>query len=97
MKKVSLKTIFSALLIILILLLTDTLALAQGGASIYLEQVDSTNEILTIDVMVADVTDLYGAEFRLKYDPAVLAVQDLNPEQNGIQIETGTFLPADQG
>jgi hypothetical protein len=97
MKKVSLKTIFSALLIILILLLTDTLALAQGGTSIYLEQVDSTNETLTINVMVADVTDLYGAEFRLKYDPTVLAVQDLNPEQNGIQIETGTFLPADQG
>jgi flagellar basal body-associated protein FliL len=97
MKKVSLKTIFSALLIILIMLLMDTLVLAQGGANVYLEQVDSTNETLTINVMAANVTDLYGAEFRLKYDPAVFAVQDLNPEQTGIQIETGTLLPADQG
>ncbi|MFC1975396.1 cohesin domain-containing protein [Chloroflexota bacterium] len=97
MKKVSLKTIISTLLIILILLLTDSLALAQDGANVYLEQVDSTNETLTVDVMVENVSDLYGAEFRLKYDPTVLVVQDLNPEQNGVQIETGTLLSADQG
>jgi hypothetical protein len=47
--------------------------------------------------MIENVTNLYGAEFRLKYDPAVLVVQDLNPEQNGVQIEIGTLLSADQG
>ncbi|MBN1991640.1 MAG: hypothetical protein JW953_02980 [Anaerolineae bacterium] len=97
MKKLSLKSTFSVLIILALLLTFSSLAFAQGGVRVYLEPVESTNDTLTVDVVLENVTDLYGAEFRVKYDPAVLAVQDLNAEQEGIQIETGTLLPADQG
>jgi hypothetical protein len=43
------------------------------------------------------VTDLYGAEFRLTYDPQVLSAQDLKADQDGVQVEVGTLLPSDQG
>jgi hypothetical protein len=96
MKSLSTKTI-SFLLMLLALFSTSSLAFAQGGAQVYLQPVDTTEGTLTVDVIAENVTDLYGAEFRLKYDPAVLSVQDLDAGQDGIQIETGTLLPADQG
>jgi hypothetical protein len=96
MKSLSIKTTFF-LLMILTLFLTSSLVFAQGEAQVYLQPIDSTGGILTVDVIAENVTDLYGAEFHLKYDPAVLSVQDLDTGQNGVQIETGTLLPADQG
>ncbi len=72
-------------------------ALAQDGASVYLQPVDSSETALTVDVIAENVTELYGAEFRLKFDPALLAAQDANPNQDGLQIEAGTLLPADKG
>ena len=44
-----------------------------------------------------NVTDMYGAEFQLKYDPAMLAVQDAEPEKDGLQIAPGTLLPPNKG
>jgi hypothetical protein len=76
---------------------TTSLALAQGGTRVYLQPVEGPEGGLTVEVMAENVTDLYGAEFRLKYDPAVLAVQDDQPDQEGIQVAAGTLLPADQG
>jgi hypothetical protein len=96
MGKNFLKVTFSGLMI-LVLLMTVSLAYAQGGARVYLQPVDSAEGTLTVDVIVENVSELYGAEFRLRYDPAVLSVQDLNANQSGIQIESGTLLPADQG
>jgi hypothetical protein len=96
MKSFSIKTTFF-LLILLALFLTSSLAFAQEGAQVYLQSVDTTEGTLTVDVIAENVADLYGAEFQLKYDPAVLAVQDLDAGQDGVQIETGTLLPADQG
>lgn len=96
MKILSIKTTFF-LLMLLALFLISSLAFAQGGAQVYVQSVDTTEGTLTVDVIAENVTDLYGAEFQLKYDPAVLSVQDLDAGQDGIQIETGTLLPADQG
>ena len=96
MKSLSIKTTFF-LLMLLTLFLTSSLAFAQGSAQVYLQPADTTAGVLTVDVIAENVTDLYGAEFHLKYDPAVLSVQDLDAGQNGVQIETGTLLPADQG
>jgi len=93
----SIKSITSLLLTLALLLTLTSLALAQGGARVYLQPVESTDKTLTVEVMLENVNDLYGAEFQLAYDPAVLAVADLNTQQDGIQIETGTFLPADKG
>jgi hypothetical protein len=75
----------------------SSLALAQGGARLYLQQVEAANGILTVDVVAENVTDLYGLEVHLKYDPAVLAAQDAKADQDGIQIEAGNFLPVNQG
>jgi hypothetical protein len=89
------KMTFSALFIPA-LLLTLSLASAQPESRIYLQLVDTVDSALTVDVVVDNVTDLYGAEFRLKYDPAVLSPQDLKAEQDGIQIDTGSLLSTDQ-
>lgn len=79
------------------LFIAAPLALAQNEARVYLQPVSNENGVMTVDVITENVTDMYGAEFRLKYDPAMVAVRDVNAEQEGIQIEAGTLLPADQG
>lgn len=82
---------------ILILVISSSLAFAQGGTRVSLQPIEESNETLVVDVFVENVTDLYGAEFRLSYDPAVLAVQDMKPEQDGVQIEARSLLPQDKG
>lgn len=91
------KHIIPVLTGLVILFLTVPPALAQEGAQVYLQPVASEGDTLTFEVIAENVTEMYGAEFRLTYDPAVLAVQDTNPDQEGIQIEPGTLLPADKG
>src|SRR5262245_43854470 len=86
-----------ACLSIILLALLPSLALAQSGTRLYLQQVESADDVLTVDVMAENVTDLYGLEVHLKYDPAVLAVQDAKADQEGVQIEAGTLLPVNQG
>ncbi len=79
------------------LFITASVAFAQGEANVYLQQRDFAEGTFTIDVIADNVTDLYGAEFQLKYDPAMLSVQDAKPDQEGIQIEGGPLLPAGKG
>jgi hypothetical protein len=40
--------------------------------------------------ITSDVTDLYGAQLELSFDPAVLQVLDDNPGEPGIQITPGS-------
>jgi flagellar basal body-associated protein FliL len=96
-KNFTVKLTASFLIVILLLTVTTALALAQSGARVYLNTVEAVDNTLVVDVMAENVTDLYGAEFRVKYDPAVVAVQDVKPDQAGIQIETGELLPSNQG
>jgi hypothetical protein len=79
------------------LLVTAPLALAQSGTRVSLHQVESAEGVLTIEAYAENVTDLYGLELHLKYDPAVLEVQDSQADQTGVQIEPGTLLPVNQG
>jgi hypothetical protein len=73
-------------------------ASAWGETQVYLSRLDSAAPgTIVVDLMVEDVSNLYGAEFRLKYDPAVLAVLDSQPNQPGVQIEPGQLLPVNQG
>jgi hypothetical protein len=46
----------------------------------------------TVDIWVHDVTDLYGAGFLLQFDPEVVGVEDANPFEDGVQIESGSWL-----
>ncbi len=78
-------------------LLIFSVALAQEEARVYALPVSDAEGVLTVDVMAENVTDMYGAEFRLKYDPVMLSVQDFKTDQEGVQIEPGNMLPADQG
>jgi len=39
-----------------------------------------------IEIWVSDVTDLYGVDIRLQFDPALFEVVDANPGLSGVQI-----------
>jgi hypothetical protein len=45
----------------------------------------------TVDLAIDQVSELYGAQIQLRFDPEVLEVVDANLEQEGIQIEPGSF------
>lgn len=81
----------------LLLRLGASAAWADTGARVYLQPVPVESGLLAIDVIAENVTDLYGLELHLKYDPAVLEAQDVQPDQAGVQVEPGALLPVSQG
>jgi hypothetical protein len=48
-----------------------------------------------VNILVEDVTDLYGVEFQLTFDPTLVEVIDANLSKPGIQIQPGDFLSPD--
>lgn len=50
-----------------------------------------------VDVVVQDAVNLYAVDIKLDFDPAIVQVQDANPNKAGVQIEPGTFLDAGKG
>ncbi len=69
---------------------------ANGPTRLYLQNVPLQDEkLLVVNVELADVTDLYGAELQLRYDPAQLRVRDDNPRLEGVQIAPGPLLAFD--
>ena len=48
---------------------------------------------VTVDVVIEQASELFGAEVHLSFDPEVLEVVDADSTKEGIQIEPGT-LPA---
>jgi hypothetical protein len=71
---------------------------ADNGTRVYLQPVEKRESgLMTVDVMVENVTDLYGLELHLKYTPEVLEAQDVKADQDGVQVEPGTLLPVSQG
>lgn len=85
------------LTILLALLAVAPLALAQNGTRLVLNPIETVDGLVTVEVLAENVTDLYGLELHLKYDPAVLEVQDSQTDQPGVQIEAGSLLPVNQG
>jgi hypothetical protein len=49
----------------------------------------------TTDVLVENVTDLYGAAFEITFDPTLVEVVDANSVKPGVQIQPGGFLSPD--
>lgn len=72
-------------------------AASADGVKVYLQPVESAEGTLVADVMVENVTDLYGLEFQLSYDPSVFVARDADANKDGIQIQPGDFLPVEQG
>jgi len=49
-------------------------------------------ETVIVAMYVNNVTDLYGVDIRLSFDPAKLEVVDADPLHSGIQVTDGDFL-----
>jgi len=68
-----------------------TVAISPASTSVALGQTT------LVEVVVQNVTGLYGVDVRLSFDPTRLEVQDANPGVAGVQIEPGPFLDVSQG
>lgn len=100
MSRVFLRTTMKLAMLILALFvaLTPIMSVsAQGQARVYLQPVLLQDERrVLVNLMVADVVDLYGVDVQLRYDPSQLQVEDANPRLEGIQIAPGPLLAADE-
>lgn len=50
------------------------------------------NRTRTIAIRVEDVTDLYGVDIIVTFDPNVVSVVDADPLRAGVQVRQGLFL-----
>ncbi|MCQ3978826.1 MAG: hypothetical protein DPW09_35835, partial [Anaerolineae bacterium] len=53
------------------------------------------DRLLVVTVQLENVTNLYGAEIQLRYDPSQLKVRDEDPRLEGVQIAPGPLLAFD--
>jgi hypothetical protein len=90
-----LKTMTSLWLIAAIFF-SQWLVQAKGQTRLYLQNVPLQDEkLLVINLVLANVIDLYGAEIQLSYDPTQLQVRDDNSRLEGVQITPGPLLALD--
>jgi len=52
----------------------------------------AANEILVVNVNAADIANLFGVEFHLKFNPVFLEVVDADETTEGVQIAYGDFF-----
>lgn len=60
-------------------------------------QTIGTGDTAIVEIQVADVSDLFGADLTIRFDPAILQVIDANPLVPGVQVEPGAFLDISGG
>ncbi len=73
-------------------------ALAQSGAKVTLTPQKlalAPGDTGMLEIRIADVAQLAGAEVHLTYDPALLEIADADPEMEGVQINHGDLLSPD--
>lgn len=88
------KNIIYILTLCMLLSLTS-IATAQGGSAQVgvLEPAQvPLGASIQVPVSVDNVQDLYALDITLKFDPAVLQVEDADPSTPGIQLALGQFL-----
>ena len=56
-------------------------------------QTVAVGQVFTADVRVENISDLYGLETVIRFDPALLEVQDADAATAGVQVSRGAFLP----
>ena len=67
---------------------------SSAGATLYIEPASATTSFsgtTTVDIRIRDVTDLYGVQLYLSFDPDILEVEDAIPGGN-VNIVPGDFL-----
>lgn len=83
-----------------LLLVMPVVALAQGRTQVYILPPSGTlvtGQATTVDVIAEDVSNLYGAEVHLRFDPALVRLEDADPQQEGVQLTPGSLLDPGQG
>ncbi|NJN96738.1 MAG: hypothetical protein HC875_22800 [Anaerolineales bacterium] len=89
------KRILGLWLVLLPLLLPPP-ALAQEPIQLVLHSLPLQDDrLLVVTVQLENVTDLYGAEIQLRYDPSQLKARDEDPRLEGVQIAPGPLLAFD--
>ncbi len=86
-----------ALLLILVGLLGGP-ALAQGTTVVKIVPQTASVHVgdsVLVEVQVENVTNLYGVELVVAFDPNVLEVMDADAAKAGVQVESGSFLSPD--
>lgn len=84
-------------LVILLLILGPSLFVASAQGQVWVRVLPAAgnyqlgNEI-PVEVWIEDVTNLYGAEVRLAFDAARVAVIDANPSLPGVQVQPRSDL-----
>jgi LysM repeat protein len=48
-----------------------------------------------VQILIDNVTNLFGAEIRLQFDPNIVQIQDSDPDAEGVQIQPGNFPSPD--
>lgn len=82
-------------LALLLALVVPGTVLGQGGVRVYLVPADPilvTSQPVSVDVVAEGVRDLVGAEVHLRFDRAMLRMEDADPLQVGAQLAPGSLL-----
>lgn len=56
------------------------------------QQID-TGSTATLEIRIDEAADLFGAEIQVQFDAAILQVEDVDPDTQGVQIQPGN-IPA---
>ena len=82
--------VFSLSLLAALLIALMPTGAARGATSIVrpdpLNAEVAIGDTVVVNLYIQDVTNLYGADIRLQFDPMLLEVQDAAPTQPGVQI-----------
>jgi hypothetical protein len=95
-----LRNIRVALLLVILLFSLAVPAMAQEDAQVYIlppTEAPVAGQPVTVDVIAGDVTNLYGAEIHLNFDPSAVRLEDVDPQQDGVQLTPGSLLDPAQG
>jgi hypothetical protein len=67
---------------------------SSGNSQIgfFISPTSAPNTRIEVPVEIHNVQDLYALDVTIKFDPAILAVEDADPNQTGVQVALGKFL-----
>ncbi len=91
-------SIFAVVICLLLVVVSTGSVFAQGdtGATggIFGEYEVQPGATVEVPVEIRDVANLYAVDVEIRFDPAVVQVQDANPDAEGVQPALGMFLDA---